>query len=88
MKKYNHCFPRYYIKNMTNFLLKRPDEDINFLNWMENTVLTELILKKESNIYQLVRLNDYSHLKEQQTMGYETWGLFASRDYWVKSTNV
>ncbi len=76
------------LRILTNFLLKRPDEDINFLNWMENTALTELMLKKESNTYQLVRLNDYSHLKELQTMGYETWGLFASRDYWVKSPNV
>lgn len=69
---------------LTNFLLKRPDEDINFLNWMENTALTELILEKESHTYQLVRLNDYPHLRELQTIGYEKWGLFAEREYWVK----
>ncbi len=72
------------LRILTNFLLKRPDEDINFLNWMENTALTELILEKESHTYQLVRLNDYSHLGELQTIGYEKWGLFAERDYWVK----
>lgn len=75
------------LRILTNFLLKRPDEDINFLNWMENTALTELILEKESNTYQLVRLNDYSHLRELQTVGYEKWGLFAERDYWVKESN-
>ncbi len=72
------------LRILINFLLKRPDEDINFLNWMENTALTELILEKESHTYQLVRLNDYSHLKELQTIGYEKWGLFATHDYWVK----
>lgn len=72
------------LRILINFLLKRPDEDINFLNWMENTALTELILEKEKHTYQLVRLNDYSHLGELQTMGYEKWGLFATRNYWVK----
>lgn len=70
------------LRILTNFLLKRPDEDVNFLNWMENTALTELILDKESHTYQLVRLNDYSHLGELQTMGYEKWGLFSTCDYW------
>ncbi|MCM1045970.1 MAG: histidine phosphatase family protein [Candidatus Gastranaerophilales bacterium] len=72
------------LRILTNFLLKRPDEDINFLNWMENTALTELVLEKESRTYQLVRLNDYSHLRELQTAGYEEWGLFATRGYWTK----
>ncbi|MDE6021527.1 MAG: histidine phosphatase family protein [Ruminococcus sp.] len=72
------------LRILTNVLLKRPDEDINFLNWMENTALTELFLDKESHTYQLVRLNDYSHLEELQTIGYEKWGLFATHDYWIK----
>lgn len=76
------------LRILTNILLKRPDEDINFLNWMENTALTELILEKESHTYQLVRLNDYSHLRELQTIGYEKWGLFAARDYWEKQPGI
>lgn len=72
------------LRILTNFLLGRPDEDINFLNWMENTAVTELVSGKESRTYQLARLNDYSHLRELQTPGYEKWGLFAARDYWVK----
>ncbi len=72
------------LRILTNVLLKRPDEDINSLNWMENTALTELFREKESHMYQLVRLNDYSHLGELQTLGYENWGLFAARDYWTK----
>ncbi len=71
------------LRVLTNFLLNRPDEDINFLNWMENTALTKLIWEKESHTCQLAGLNDYSHLKELQTVGYEKWGLFASRDYWT-----
>ena len=54
---------------------------------MENTALTELILEKGRHTYQLVRLNDYSHLRELQTVGYEKWGLFAARDYWAKQPN-
>lgn len=73
------------LRILTNFLLKRPDEDINFLNWMENTALTELILEEESHTCQLVRLNDYSHLRELKTAEYEKWGLFATRDYWGNS---
>lgn len=75
------------LRILTNFLLNRPDEDINFLNWMENTALTELIFEKESHTYQLIRLNDYSHLRELRTIGYEKWGLFAVRDYWTKQSN-
>lgn len=69
------------LRVLTNMLLNRPDEDVNFLNWMENTALTELIWEKESHTYQIIRLNDYSHLKELKTSGYENWGLFAKREY-------
>ena len=72
------------LRILTNVLLKRPDEDINFLNWMENTALTELFWDKENHTYQLARLNDYSHLGELRTIGYEKWGLFATHDYWIK----
>lgn len=72
------------LRILTNILLERPDEDLNFLNWMENTALTELFWEKESHTYQLVRLNDYTHLGELQTIGYEKWGLFATHDYWAK----
>ncbi len=72
------------LRILTNTLLNRPDEDVNFLNWTENTALTELFRDKESHTYQLVRLNDYSHLRELKTIGYEKWGLFAERDYWIK----
>lgn len=76
------------LRILTNFLLKRPDEDINFLNWMENTAVTELFWEKESRTYQLVRLNDYSHLGELQTVGYEKWGLFATHDYLISSATI
>lgn len=72
------------LRILTNFLLGRPDEDINFLNWMENTAVTEFVSEKESRTYQLARLNDYSHLRELQTPGYEKWGLFAAHEYWVE----
>lgn len=69
------------LRVLTNLLLNRPDEDINFLNWMENTALTELIREEQSRTYRAARLNDYSHLGDLKTAGYENWGLFASRNY-------
>lgn len=69
------------LRILTNLLLNRPDGDVNFLNWMENTALTELIRDREDHACQIARLNDYSHLGELKTPGYETWGLFAKRDY-------
>lgn len=69
------------LRVLTNLLLNRPDEDINFLNWMENTALTELIWDKNSHTYQIARLNDYSHLGGLETAGYKNWGLFAKRNY-------
>lgn len=72
------------LRILTNLLLNRPDDDINCLNWMENTALTELVWEKESHTYQIIRLNDYSHLGELKTIGYENWGLFAKHDYLAK----
>ncbi len=74
------------LRVLTNLLLNRPDEDINFLNWMENTALTELVRAKEKPAWHIVRLNDYSHLGELETAGYETWGLFAKCDYLKNGT--
>lgn len=69
------------LRVLTNLLLNRPDDDVNFLNWMENTAITELIWEKEHHTYQIARLNDYSHLGKLKTAGYENWGLFAKRNY-------
>ena len=50
-------------------------------------ILTDVAYGMDNDhTYQLVRLNDYPHLRELQTIGYEKWGLFAERDYWVKQT--
>ena len=69
------------LRVLTNLLLNRPDEDVNFLNWMENTALTELIREKDFHTCKAVRLNDYSHLGDLKTPGYEIWGLFAPHNY-------
>ena len=69
------------LRILTNLLLNRPDSDVNDLNWMETTALTELVREKPGHTYRIVRLNDYSHLKELKTDGYENWGLFAKHDY-------
>lgn len=43
--------------------------------------LTEKGILTNHHTYQLIRLNDHSHLKELKTAGYESWGLFVKRGY-------
>ena len=70
------------LRALVNFLLMRPDGDVNFLNWPENTAITELewLPGKPGR---LLRLFDDSHLRETglASPDYEEWGLFAERDY-------
>lgn len=75
------------LRILTNLLLNRPDEDINFLNWMENTAFTELSRENGHHAYQVIRLSDHSHLGELKTPGYESWGLFSRRDYLEMAEN-
>lgn len=72
------------LRALTNQLLKRPDTDVNVLNWMENTAQTVLIYDKDSCMCAIERLNDYSHLKELKTANFEEWGLFAGANAYVK----
>lgn len=65
------------LRVLTNVLLQRPDEDINCLNWFENTAQTVLVSDGSSQSFRVEKLNDYSHLKELATPNYKDWGLFA-----------
>lgn len=66
-----------------NLLLKRPDEDVNLLNWMENTARTVLIYDKEKCGFAVDRINDYSHLQELETANYKEWGIFEEVDAYL-----
>jgi len=71
------------LRVLTNLLLNRPDEDVNDLNWMENTALTVLDYCEEKGAFSVVRLNDYTHLQELKTNNYGEWGLFAEPDAYL-----
>lgn len=71
------------LRVLTNLLLNRPDEDVNDLNWMENTALTVLVYDKEKCAFSVDRLNDYTHLQELKTSNYNEWGLFAAPDAYL-----
>lgn len=69
------------LRVMINLILKRPDKDVDYLNWIENTAQTVFeydILKKK---YQLLCLNDFSHLGELKTKNFDSWGTFAGNTY-------
>lgn len=68
---------------LTNVLLDKPREHVNYLNWAENTALTHIVFDKVKNCGKAVFINDTGHLysKELRNEEYETWGLFSKKDY-------
>lgn len=71
------------LRVLTNLLLKRPDEDVDLLNWMENTALTVLNFNEQQGLFCVERLNDYAHLKELKTDSYPDWGIFAEPEAYL-----
>ncbi len=64
-----------------NTLLGRPDEDVNRLNWLENTAICELEYNKETKSGTYLRLNDFSHLGDLGADDYAEWGVFCTEPY-------
>lgn len=75
------------LRVLTNLLLNRPDEDVNLLNWMENTAITVLNYKAETHTFLVERLNDYAHLQELKTANYPEWGIFVRQDAYLSAGN-
>lgn len=73
------------LRVLTNVLLQRSDEDVNRLNWFENTAQTALIYDDEKGMFRAEKLNDYSHLQELETPNYKDWGFFAEQDAYLKN---
>lgn len=69
------------LRVLTNVLLGRPDGDVNRLNWMEHTAITEIAYDAQRGTARPVCINDYAHLKELCTADYPRWGLFADMEY-------
>lgn len=73
------------LRVLTNLLLQRPDEDVNILNWMENTAIT--ILESEKGAPFVPRcINNYAHLQDLRTANYEQWGLFAEPEAYLQGS--
>ena len=69
------------IRVLINCLLNKADKYVNYINWCDNTAISEIELLPDSS--SLVRLNDMSHLiySGLKTENYESWGLFSTKDY-------
>lgn len=74
------------LRVLTNLLLKRPDGDVDSLNWMENTAVTVLKFDEEKGCFLIERLNDYSHLQELGSDSYTQWGIFAQQEQYLLGT--
>lgn len=74
------------LRVLTNLLLKRPDGDVDCLNWMENTAVTVLDFDEEKGCFLIERLNDYSHLQELGSDNYTQWGIFAQQEQYLLGT--
>ena len=76
------------LRVLINSLLDRPDEDVNYLNWFENTAQTVLSYDAKAERFLIERLNDYSHLGELETKNFAKWGFFAKRDAYIMKLNI
>ena len=63
------------LRVLTNVLLRRPAGDVNRLNWMEHTAVTEIACDMQNGGARPVRINDYTHLKELCTADFARWGI-------------
>lgn len=69
------------LRVFVNTLLGRPDSDVNRLNWMENTAITEIEYDVDDKTGNCLRLNDYAHLGELGAEDYNIWGTFCLEPY-------
>ena len=71
------------IRVLINVLLNKADYCVNYINWPDNTAITETEWSSRSNTWTLRRLNDRRHLKDAnlESSDFETWGAFATADY-------
>ena len=71
------------IRIFINCLLGKPKHCVNFLNWSDNTAISEIDWQLHSNSKTLIRLNDRTHLMNPYlgTLSYETWGSFSTYEY-------
>lgn len=71
------------IRVLINCILGKPDHFADYINWADNTGVSEIGWCIDSGVKSLVRLNDRSHLTDLSlgSDGYETWGIFSDFEY-------
>jgi len=69
------------IRVLINCIMGKPDHCVNYINWPDNTAITEIDWRADCKI--LVRLNDMGHLTASGLMApkYDIWGAFSKTDY-------
>lgn len=68
---------------LTNLLLNKPREHVDYLNWAENTAVTHIEFDNREGYGRAIFINDRRHLfsDELRNEDYEEWGLFSKKDY-------
>ncbi|MDF2941289.1 MAG: pgm6 [Herbinix sp.] len=68
---------------LTNVLLNKPREHVNYLNWAENTAITHIEYDNSKSYGKAICINNRQHLfsDELRNKDYESWGLFSKSDY-------
>ena len=71
------------IRVLVNVLLNKADYCVNYINWPDNTAITEIEWPAYNNPKTIRRLNDRKHLTDAglESEDFQTWGAFASADY-------
>ena len=71
------------IRIFINTLLNKDDDCVNYINWPDNTAVSEIEWPSVNGAKIIRRLNERNHLvdAELEAAGFQTWGAFASVDY-------
>jgi len=71
------------IRVLVNVLLDKADKCVNYINWPDNTGISEIEWPALNIRKTIRRLNDRKHLVDAslETADYKTWGAFAAVDY-------
>ena len=71
------------IRVLINCLLGKAGFNVNYINWPDNTAISQIDVHPETGAKTLIRLNDRVHLAESDlgAVKYDEWGIFAKEEY-------
>ena len=70
------------IRVLINCLLDKEDHCVNYINWADNTAISEIDISPSYNrVLKCLSYRDHLTASGLGTVDYEKWGLFALKDY-------